>query len=170
MATISLRFSTLLLTRRSNYVLSPVFHHEAKTAARSFVYRLDRIAYKRTTEDFANDRIQSKNYLRLRRLWLYKAVHPFRIRSIQTRRPISALIAICSVKASIPKRFPPVPMVVMISAPRTEPMVPLRSAETVHPQSPVLRLYIACKCFRPSARPCAPAPSGRHPAINPLIP
>jgi len=50
-----------VVNSRRNYVLSPVFHHEAKTTARSFVYRLDRIAYKRTTEDFANDRIQSKN-------------------------------------------------------------------------------------------------------------
>jgi hypothetical protein len=38
--------------------LAQILHHEAKNAAKSFVYRLDRIAYKRTTEDFANDRIQ----------------------------------------------------------------------------------------------------------------
>ncbi len=56
---------------------------------------------------------------------LYDALRPFRIRSIQTARTKSAPIAICSVKASIPKRFPPLAMVAMIGAPRTEPMMVL---------------------------------------------
>src|SRR5258708_13412560 len=66
---------------------------------------------------------------------VYDAILPFRIRSIQTARTMSAPIAISSVKTSIPKRFPPLPMVVIIISPTTEPITnpcaPLRLAPPI---------------------------------------